>query len=136
MQKLQAMRLAQDEVIKIQKQSFQTELKRIKEKFQQVELRSKPLENEIKTLNSKDKAPEYNLALSILRVKVTQIIPSNLQVINRGKVVKPSLKSYAQIMAINAAQNPLKNVDIKVISSIHKQKGILSNMLKVEPEKR
>lgn len=59
-----------------------------------------------------------------------------MQVINRGKVVKPPLKSYAQIMAINAAQNPLKNVDIKVISSIHKQKGILSNMLKVEPEKR
>lgn len=56
-------------------------------------MRLKTLANEIKTLKAKDKTVEYSLALSILRLKDAQTMP----------LVKPPLKSYTQIAAINAA---------------------------------
>ena len=94
-QKLQAIRLTQDEVIKAQRQSFQTELERIKEKLQQVELRSKILENEIKTLKVKGNAPEYSPALSTPVIEDAQVMLSSSIVINGGKAVKLPPKSYA-----------------------------------------
>ncbi|MCJ1343273.1 hypothetical protein MMC31_001466 [Peltigera leucophlebia] len=95
-----------NEVIEAQKQSFQTELERIREKFQLVELRSKKLEDEIKTLKAKKRAPEYSLAPSTPVVKDAQAMPSSLKIINGRKAVKPAPKSYAQIATANAAQNP------------------------------
>ena len=135
-QELQAMRSVQDEVIEAQKQSFQTELERIREKLQQVELRLKTLENEIKTLKAKDKAPEYSPAPGTPVVEDTQTMPSSSKVINGGKAVKSPSKSYTQITAANAAQIPLEKAWTEVTSSSRKQKGILSNIPKVEPEKR
>ena len=58
-QELQAIRSIQDKVMEVQRQSFQTELKKIQEKLQQVELKSKILEDTIKTLKAKEKAPKY-----------------------------------------------------------------------------
>lgn len=135
-QELQAIRSAQDEVIEAQRQSFQTELERIREKLQQVELRSKTLEDEIKTLKAKEKAPEYSPAPRTPVVEDAQAMPSSSKVINGGKAVKPPPKSYAQIAAANAAQNPSEKAWTEVTSSSRKRKGTSSNVPKVEPEKR
>lgn len=116
-QELQAIRPAQDEVIEAQRQSFQTELERIREKPQHVELRSKTLEDEIKTLKAKEKAPEYSPAPSTQVVEETQAMPSSSKVISGGKAVKPPPKSYAQIAAANTAQNPLEKAWTEITSS-------------------
>lgn len=94
------------------------------------------MKNEIKILKVKEKAPEYNPALNTPIIKNTQAMPSSLKIINRRKAIKPSFKSYAQITAANVVQNLLEKAWIEVTSSNYKQKGILSNIPKVEPEKR
>lgn len=80
-------------------------------------MRLKILEDEIKTLKTKEKAPEYSLAPSILVVKVAQAMSSSLKVINGRKIVKPPSKSYAQITVANAAQNLLEKAWTEVINS-------------------
>lgn len=101
-----------------------------------MEFRSKTLKDEIKILKVKEKSPEYNLALNTLIIKNTQAIPSSLKIINGKKAIKPSFKSYAQITAANVVQNPLEKAWTEVTSSNYKQKGILSNIPKIESEKR
>ena len=61
---------------------------------------------------------------------------SSSKVINREKAVKPPPKSYAQIAAVNAAQNSLEKAWTEVTSSNRKRKGTSSNLSKVESEKR
>lgn len=101
-----------------------------------MELRSKTLEDEIKTLKAKEKAPEYSPAPSTPVVEETQAMPSSSKVINGGKAVKPSPKSFAQIAAAKTAQNPSEKAWTEVTSSSRKRKGTSSNVPKVGPEKR
>lgn len=86
-QNWQAIKFVQNKIIKVQKSSFQNNLKKIWEKFESVELRSKTIEDKIKTLKIKEKTPKYSLAPSILVIKNLKIIPSSLKVINREKLV-------------------------------------------------
>ena len=83
----------------------------------------------------KKKTLKYSPALSILVIKDAQVMSSSLKVINGRKAVKPPLKSYAQIVVANAAQNPLEKAWTEVKSSSCKWKGTSSNILKVEPKK-
>ena len=64
-QELHAIKLAQDEVMEAERQSFQIELERVREKLEQVETKSKSLEDEIRALKAKDKTLERHPSPSI-----------------------------------------------------------------------
>lgn len=71
-------------------------------------MKSKTLQNKIKTLKAKKKVPKYNSDLNTLIVKDVQVILSSLKVINKEKADKLFSKSYTKITVANAAQNLLE----------------------------
>ena len=92
-QELQATKLAQDGVIEAQRQSFQIELERVREKLQEVELKSRSLEDEIKTLKGRDKAPECGPAPNTSVAEKAQTVPSSSKGTNKKKATDPPPKS-------------------------------------------
>ena len=123
---LQGIKQAHEEAMRIQRQSLQLELERIKEKLEIVEeevrllkCRKLMLEKELtqsihantswqKSGNSKPvKSSEHCSSLSAPAVGNAPMILSNSKVTNGVKSTKPALKSYAQVAVSNAAKSTL-----------------------------
>ncbi len=133
-QELHAIKLAQDEVMKAERQSFQIELKRVREKLEQVETKSKSLEDEIRPLKAKNKTLERHPSPSILAAKKVPILPSSSKAINGVKAKNPTPKNYAQIVVSNVTQSALDKPWTEVINGNQKRKGTPASSPKTEPE--
>lgn len=159
---LQGIKHAHEEGMGIQRQGFQLELEKVKEKLEMVESRAVELEKGVQLLKSRKPTLENELAQSAHantnRYKQSSdglvegldrrqsssspaasnpsTIPSSSKVISRIKSTKPAPKSYAQIAASNTTQSALDNSWTEVTSNNRKRKGNAASPPKVETGKR
>ncbi len=152
---LQGIKQAHEEAMGIQRQSFQLELERIKEKLEIVEeevrllkSRKSTLEKELtqsvhantsrqKSGNGKSvESSEHRSSPSAPAVGNAPMIPSSSKVTNGVRSTKPAPKSYAQVAASNATQSTLDKSWTEVTSGNRKRKGNATSSPKVEPKKR
>ena len=130
---LQVIKQAQEVVMEAQRESFQVELERIREKLQMVETRSVGLENEIKTLKAQKQMPEKRTAQTTPIAGKVPTVPSSSKSTEGEKATSTPPKSYAQIAAI---KDTSEKAWIEVTSSNRKRKSNPSDLPKLEPEKR
>lgn len=87
MRELQAMKQTKGEAMEAQRQSFQMELKKVREELQQVESRSMMLEDEIRSLKSQKQAPQQRPAQNTPASEKTPDATAKRQKVNNSKVV-------------------------------------------------
>ena len=145
----------------IQRQIFQLELERVKEKLEMVESRSLALEEEVRSPKSPKPTHEqelaqsahatirrqkpgsnkpvegskYHVSLSIPAMEKAPTIPSSSKVTNGVKATKPAPKSYAQIAASNVTKGTPDKPWTEFTSNNRKQKDTSARSPKTEPEK-
>ncbi len=136
---LQGIKQAHEEAMGIQRQSFQLELKRIKEKLEIVEeevrllkSRKPTLEKELtqsihantsrqKSGNGKSlESSEHRSSPSAPAVGNAPMVSSSSRVTNGVRSTKPAPKSYAQVVASNVTQSTLDKSWTKVTSGNQK----------------
>ena len=159
---LQGIKHAHEEAMGIQRQGFQLELEKVKEKLEMVESRAVELEKGVQLLKSRKPTLEKELAQSAhantnrqkqssdgpvegsdcrpssssLAASNPSTRPSSSKVISGIKSTKPAPKRYAQIAALNTTQSALDNSWTEVTSNNCKRKGNAASPPKVEPEER
>ena len=163
---LYSIRQTQEKEIEAQKRYFKIELEEVGGKLEQLELRSKTLENEVRALRLSGQLVAQSSSTMVKELGQTNHTNTNQQrpsseepgkssdcrltssspavkntptipkAISGIKSAKPAPISYAQVAASNITQSTLNNSWTKVTSGNRKRKGKTASPPKVEPEKK
>lgn len=112
------------------------ELERVREKLQQVELRSTTLEPEMDSLKTQKQTSDQHPTQDTLATRKIPAVPASTKPTEERKTTDPHQKSYAPIAASSSAKKTSEKAWTEVTSSNRRRKIATLSPPKVEPEKR
>lgn len=133
---VQVIKLALEKTWDAQKRGLNLELDTVREKIQQVESKTRELEEEIKSSKAQKQTAKQGPAQNTTVAEKALPVPSSSKSTEVEKEVNPSRNRYAQIATSHKAKSASANAWIEVTSSNRKRKDAQPSPPKLEPEKR